>query len=45
MGRILRYLFYFILLGLVAFFVYAAFADLSVEPEEREVDVPLSEDG
>lgn len=40
-----RYLAYLVLLGLVAFFVYAAFADLSITPEERQVDVPLSGDG
>ncbi|MEM8740940.1 MAG: hypothetical protein AAGE13_05525 [Pseudomonadota bacterium] len=45
MGRIWRYLIYLLGLALLAFLVYAAFADLSITPGEREIDVPLSQDG
>ncbi|MEL6236183.1 MAG: hypothetical protein AAFR46_17440 [Pseudomonadota bacterium] len=45
MGRIWRYLIYLLGLALLAFLVYAAIADLSITPAEREIDVPLSQDG
>jgi hypothetical protein len=43
MGRGLKYLAYLLLIGLVAFLVYAAVADLSVPPQERTLDVPAPE--
>lgn len=44
MGRIVKYLAILVALGLVAFLIYAAVADLSVTRREMTVDVPLPAD-
>jgi hypothetical protein len=43
MGRLLRYLFYLVLLAALGFAVYAFFAELPAPIREITVDVPVPE--